>query len=348
MDDKILTIIVPTYNMELYLGKCLASLVVDDEELKKMLEVLVIIDGATDRSSTIAHTYQSRYPEMFVVIDKENGNYGSCINVGIQRATGKYVKVLDADDSFDTPHFEDYLRFLTSMDVDLIITPYTVVDESGKECRREVYDLPVNTLLSWQQLTAAFKTKSLQMHAVTYKLKNILEIRYRQTEGISYTDQEWIFTPMTTVRTAIAYSYSVYKYLVGRAGQTINPETFRRNISQNEQCCRRIVRDYMTFNTFEPAKQEFVDYKLTMTMKSMYNWYLLDYPDLDINGLVEFDDFLNSVDASFAEMLDAQVIKHTHYPYIKRWHEDRTGRRRLAKLLYMYSRGVDKVMRIFN
>ena len=63
--------------MEKYLDKCLTSLIIADTVLFEQLEVLVIIDGATDQSSTIAHSYQERFPDVFVVIDKENGNYGS-------------------------------------------------------------------------------------------------------------------------------------------------------------------------------------------------------------------------------------------------------------------------------
>ena len=54
--NKILTIVIPTYNMEKYLDKCLTSLVIEDRELMKQLEILVVIDGSKDRSSEIAHT----------------------------------------------------------------------------------------------------------------------------------------------------------------------------------------------------------------------------------------------------------------------------------------------------
>ena len=118
--QKLLTIVIPTYNMQDYLHRCLDSLVLEDEQLMSQLEVLVINDGSKDNSSTIAHDYENKYPATFRVIDKENGNYGSCINKGLEIATGKYVKVLDADDSFDTSNFEDYLRFLNSVEVDIL------------------------------------------------------------------------------------------------------------------------------------------------------------------------------------------------------------------------------------
>lgn len=345
--DKILSIIVPTYNMEKYLDKCLSSLIICDTTLLQQLEVLVVIDGATDRSSQIAHSHQDQYPDVFITIDKENGNYGSCVNRGLEIATGKYVKVLDADDSFDTTHFEDYLRFLNTVDVDMIITPYTTVDESGKEKSCEAYDVPTNILLTWEQLTPAFKKKSLQMHAVTYNRQNIINIHYRQTEGISYTDQEWIFTPLTTVNTAIAYPNAIYRYLYGREGQTTDADVFRRNIAHNEQCCRRIIKDYKTFTTFEPYKQEYLDYKFLVTLTAMYNWYLVRYTEFDITPLICFDDFVRDIDESYIVLLDKQTLKFTCYHYIQRWHRDRCKRIRICKIYYYYASVMNKIRKIY-
>ena len=124
--NKILTIVVPTYNMQDYLNRCLDSLIVVPE-LMGQLEVLVINDGSKDNSSVIGHEYEARYPNTFRVIDKENGNYGSCVNRGLAEAKGKYIKILDADDWFNTKEFEDYLRNLSTVEVDLVLTSYYFV-----------------------------------------------------------------------------------------------------------------------------------------------------------------------------------------------------------------------------
>ena len=87
--SKLLTIVIPTYNMEAYLNRCLDSLLVSDEQMK-LLEVLVINDGSKDNSSAIAHEYEAKYPNTFRVIDKENGGHGSTINAGIKKARGKW------------------------------------------------------------------------------------------------------------------------------------------------------------------------------------------------------------------------------------------------------------------
>ena len=89
-EQKIITIIIPAYNMESLLNKCCDSLLVD-ESLRAFLEVLIINDGSKDKTLDIAKSYEERYPDVFRVIDKENGQYGSCINRGLKEAKGKFI-----------------------------------------------------------------------------------------------------------------------------------------------------------------------------------------------------------------------------------------------------------------
>ena len=110
--------------MENYLESCLNSLLTDNMAL---IEVLVINDGSKDSSYDIAHRYETKNPVVFVVIDKGNGNYGACVNVGLRRATGKYIKVLDADDCFNTRVFEAYLNDMKKCDTDMVISDYVKV-----------------------------------------------------------------------------------------------------------------------------------------------------------------------------------------------------------------------------
>ena len=133
--------------MENYLHKCLDSLIVSDDNMNR-LEVLVINDGSKDSSSQIAHEYESKYPQTFRVVDKENGNYGSCINRGLKEAKGKYVKVLDADDYFDNVVFNQFLSFLSETDADLIINDYSVVDGNGNNTDNYSFPLPMENVFS--------------------------------------------------------------------------------------------------------------------------------------------------------------------------------------------------------
>ena len=79
---KLLTLVIPTYNMEKYLTKCLES--VTAPCIPPTLEVIVVNDGSKDRSLDIMKAFQQKRPDIIRIIDKENGHYGSCINAGLQ------------------------------------------------------------------------------------------------------------------------------------------------------------------------------------------------------------------------------------------------------------------------
>ena len=113
MKVPVLSVIIPAYNMESYLERCLQSLLVEAEMLP-MLDILVMNDGSRDATSKIGHRYQELYPGTIRVIDKENGHYGSCVNRGLEEARGTFVKILDADDSFSTEVLVRFLSFLSS------------------------------------------------------------------------------------------------------------------------------------------------------------------------------------------------------------------------------------------
>lgn len=138
---KLLSIIIPTYNMEALLEKDLQSLVLPTRERRGQLDVIVVIDGGKDRSSAIAHSFADRYPETFRVLDKANGNYGSCINAALPLVRGKYVRVMDADDTYYTDNLPGYLDALESQDAELVLTPYDRVDEKGQIVKRETLPL---------------------------------------------------------------------------------------------------------------------------------------------------------------------------------------------------------------
>ena len=77
-----MTVVVPVYKVEKYINKCLDSLIVPDEQMKK-LEVICVNDGTPDNSAIMAKEYVKRYPDTFQVIDKENGGHGSVKPFGI-------------------------------------------------------------------------------------------------------------------------------------------------------------------------------------------------------------------------------------------------------------------------
>lgn len=228
--SEILTIIVPTYNMEAYLDRCLTSLIVGEpySEPMQSIEVLVVNDGSTDRSSEIAHDYESHYPNTFKVIDKENGNYGSCINVALPLATGKYIKILDADDYMDTDSLCQYLNILNELDVDMVFNNMDIVNRNHEKTGERKIQLPERQILTFKEICE--HTQEFFVHKIAYRTSLLRDIGYHQTEGISYSDNEWVAKPMIAVSSAYHIPLSIYNYNRDREGQTISKESKSKSL----------------------------------------------------------------------------------------------------------------------
>lgn len=311
--DKLLTIVIPTYNMEDLLEHCLNSLIIASN-LMEQLEVLVIIDGATDCSSEIAHKYETIHPQTFRVIDKENGNYGSCINRGLQEAKGKYIKILDADDSFDNEALSTFIKSIKGTDYDLILTNYCFKNSYGHTTETKHFDIPFNTSLSSLMLPEL--GAHMAMHAVTYKTDNLRRIKYHQSEGISYTDQEWIFTPMTTVKTFTYIPICLYNYLIGREGQTMNFSNMSRNIHHNLTVMRTLIKTY-TGTPNDSDIHEYLKNRIECLAEYIYTLYLYNMPKVDASQLADFDKELR--DTCPPLHLYAATIRASRLPMVKMW-----------------------------
>lgn len=288
--QKLLTIVIPTYNMQDYLHRCLNSLVLYDGALMEQLEVLVINDGSKDNSSAIAHEYETKYPNTFRVIDKENGNYGSCINRGLKEATGKYIKVLDADDWFDTANFEKYMQFLSTTDVDMVLSDFDQVNDDGVVLNHIHYAFGSKVSLPDLQTDKLFL-----MHAVAYRTRNLRDINYHQTEGISYTDQEWIFLPMTTVRKISYFNEVVYKYMIGREGQTMDPAVFYKNFSHEMKGTDTMMQEYEEIApSLDTAHRDYLTWRLRTRIHLVYSAFLLkEGMTLGMDALEVFDTIMH-------------------------------------------------------
>lgn len=286
---KILTVIIPTYNMEKFLSRCLNSLIIDNDELLSTAEILVVIDGATDHSSEIAHSFEDKYPGIVRVIDKENGNYGSCINRGLAEALGRYVKVLDADDYFKKEEFEKYLALLSDSKSDMVLNNCTKVDESN--CR--VGSFTIAGIAPNKEIPFASILKKavwFQMHCVAYRTDVVRSLGYVQTEGVSYTDQQWVTRPMSAVKTVVFFDLDLYQYLVGRAGQTMDVSTLAKKFKDE-----RVMVDGMLTWIRGPFKDEIE--REYLTEKILHHLQYLCYNRI-VEGLydeIEFRSFLNDI-----------------------------------------------------
>lgn len=319
--NKILTVIIPTYNMEKYLHKCLDSLIVSEENMQN-LEVLVINDGSKDSSSQIAHEYADKYPQTFKVIDKENGNYGSCINRGLKEATGKYVKVLDADDNYVVEVFDKFIEYLQHYDVDLVINDFVTVDSHDAVTETYTFDLPTDSIFTLSDIPQKM-ISWLWMHGMTYKTDIIHDMNYCQTEGISYTDDEWIFMPMVKVKSVVYFPHILYNYLLGREGQTYDAIVLKASFDKRIVVGKSMVKYYVqNYGTMSDASKYYMTEKLLRRLLAIYNFYLAKEYSYEGNELLkEFDLFIKNHSLYIYDLLGQYKDRITRKSYIKGWRE---------------------------
>lgn len=113
-----ISIIVPVYNVEKYLNRCLTSLI---NQSIKDIEIIVVNDGSPDNSQDIIDEYKKKYPTLIINYIKSNGGLSDARNFGIDKATGEYIAFLDSDDYVDPFIYEKMYNKAKMNDFDLVV-----------------------------------------------------------------------------------------------------------------------------------------------------------------------------------------------------------------------------------
>lgn len=256
MSEKLLSVVIPTYNMEAYLRRCLDS--VTREDVPSSLELIVVNDGSTDGSLAIMQEYAEKRPDIVNIIDKPNGHYGSCVNEALKIATGKYFRILDADDWFDTDGLIALLQTLNRTDSDLIISSYCCHrNHSTYTIQPQIIDYTKEYSPEDSGIWSKQNPSLFAMHTFTYKRAILLDAKLKLTEGICYTDTEYLLYPLSMTHSIFFAKSTLYHYDWTREGQSMDKEVYARNhnhlaqiilrffneLELSNYLCKRIFRD---------------------------------------------------------------------------------------------------------
>ena len=124
-----LSVIVPIYNVEKYLDKCLASLV---NQTMKEIEIICVNDGSTDHSQDIVEEYQKKFPGKIIGLMKKNGGLADARNYGLAHANGDYVAFIDSDDWVEADMFKVMYQQVVKKQADVVVCDMEYVYESGE------------------------------------------------------------------------------------------------------------------------------------------------------------------------------------------------------------------------
>ena len=203
---KTITFVVPAYNMETYLGRCIESLVTPQRN--DDIEVLIVDDGSSDNTPQIADTYEQRYPGIVRAIHQENKGHGGAVNTGVAEASGVYVKVVDSDDWIGAEALERVMETLRTQvaggaPIDLLVTDY-VYDKVGKRVKHVVdfkHVMKPNRVLTWDDLGRFGVAQYMIMHTLTFRTEVVRASGMQLPEHTFYVDSRSTWTSSTrTIR----------------------------------------------------------------------------------------------------------------------------------------------------
>lgn len=215
--EKVLTVSIAAYNVEKYIRKTLESCIVP--ELMDDLEILIVDDGATDSTANIVKEYELRYPQTFRFIHKDNGGYGTTVNLSMKEATGRYFRLLDGDDWFDTEGLKKLIEHLKKTDVDALFTKMYLCYPESKRLEKDTWeslvgrrirlsDVPANVFAGMWEFTV--KTSVLREHPFELPSKTL------------YTDHLFLAYPIPYIREVEFLDFPLYCYRLGYDEQSVS------------------------------------------------------------------------------------------------------------------------------
>lgn len=243
-----MSISVAAYNAEKWIERCLNSFIVP--EIIDEIEVLIINDGSTDRTSAIAREYTLRYPDTFILIDKENGGHGSTVNAAIKAASGKYFKIVDSDDWVEQNELVKLAGQLKNMEADVVISPYYIVKANSFSkqfvtCIDGLNSKYMNRVLNINQLEVKWE---LAMHGLTFYTEVLKNYFIPLDENCFYVDLEYIVFYFSHIQTVYISDIPIYNYLIGTNEQSVNMDNMIKRRSQHLQVCKRMIDYYSNCN----------------------------------------------------------------------------------------------------
>lgn len=259
------SVIVPVYNVEQYLDKCLDSLV---NQTLKDIEIIVVNDGSPDNSQQIIDKYQENYPQIVSLI-KENGGQADARNYGMKRARGEYISFVDGDDYVETYFLENMYNAADS-GKNIVVCSYLQewpdkVEKIEEINYSSIYEyIAKGQVVPWNKL---YKKSWLQSINITFPT------------GLLYEDVEFFLKVMSHIKNIEELSFidKCLIHYIQRPGSTTYTQSKRIN---NIHEVTKNVSIY--YQNLDSKYIQAMEYKLT---KSLFGHFLFKYKKITDKNL---------------------------------------------------------------
>ncbi len=230
MFEEKISVIVPVYNMELYLDRCLKSII---NNSYKNLEIICVNDGSTDTSLKILEKYKKE-DSRIIIINQKNRGVSAARNAGMDIATGKYISFVDSDDMIHSKFFACLMSIMVKFDADITIGGYS------RELKNETEQGIVTESLSRAQFMQRRDCKTLIWGRI-YK-KNIIINRFDVDSKIEDADFNAALISKNE-NLKIMYTKAPLYFYFFRTGSLVSQMDGRVCLTLGERLCQYALQE---------------------------------------------------------------------------------------------------------
>lgn len=282
MRDPLLSIIIPVYNVDRFIGECLDSLICQFDAAE--VEIVCVDDGSKDRSRVILATYVGRYTSL-TVETQENQGVSAARNAGIRRASGRYVMFVDGDDWLCPGAAENLLPILRSLQYDCVFFGLRESEAQGDEPCAESRSIKGNDGGSDDVATAILGFQSPFQGYASGKVirRSILlagpSIMFDERASILEDEWFWINASCRCKR-AFILNESYYVY---RRRQRSLSSGFNEDRSRQELCMRRRVHEYVRIHY--PRQERLARGRAALCVAGLIRYYYVHEDNASLRNI---------------------------------------------------------------
>ena len=218
--NKLISVIVPVYNVEQYLEKCVDSII---NQTYTNIEIILIDDGSTDNSGIIADILAKK-DERIRVFHKDNGGLSDARNYGVNKASSDWVMFIDSDDYYELFAVEYLVRVQERYNADLIASGLESVSKYNIFKNRNINESDIDEALyltTEQALENMFYAKSFSPSACGKLIKKDLLLKYPYPKGKLFEDMATTYKHIHGANRIYSVPIKIYKYFK-RDGSIVN------------------------------------------------------------------------------------------------------------------------------
>lgn len=281
---KKVSIIVPVYNMEKYLNKCMDSLVnqtLDD------IEIIAINDGSKDASLNMLKEYERKYSDKVKIINQENQGISVTRNNGIEIARGKYIAFLDSDDYVTYDMYEKMYNKLEETNADIVVCDYEhfITDNKTFKYINVVENIHKDNLYDDPSII-----NSIDYGPCNKLFRRELFRDIRFLKNIKYEDLNAILKAFLTASKITTIDESLYMYRINETGET---RTINKKVKDILVILQDLIDYSKSINTFDKIKKELRELAVNKCFFYLISSYKINDAEFSFQFRKEIICFLN-------------------------------------------------------